>query len=166
MERDIEQALIKSVRKAGGLCLKFVSPGWSGVPDRLCLWPGGKVWSAIIKVESENSPKYGRIGRHRKVRKMATYEKSFKEEAVKLSDEIGIKKAAAQLGVPYYTLADWRHRQNIHGDQAHVGSGHKRETGDEKDRRIRELERENAELARANEILQEALGFFAKNRKK
>ena len=105
---------------------------------------------------------------------MATYEKSFKEEAVKLSDEIGIKKAAAQLGVPYYTLADWRHRQNIHGrhrqnihgDQAHVGSGHKRETGDEKDRRIRELERENAELARANEILQEALGFFAKNRKK
>jgi transposase len=124
------------------------------------------IWSAIIKVESENSPKYGRIGRHRKVRKMATYEKSFKEEAVKLSDEIGIKTAAAQMGVPYYTLADWRHRQNIHGDQAHVGSGHKRETGDEKDRRIRELERENAELARANEILQEALGFFAKNRKK
>ena len=23
--------------------MKFVSPGWSGVPDRLCLWPGGKV---------------------------------------------------------------------------------------------------------------------------
>jgi transposase len=130
---------------------------------RRCTQPN---WSAIIKVESENSPKYGRIGRHRKVRKMATYEKSFKEEAVKLSDEIGIKKAAAQLGVPYYTLADWRHRHNIHGDQANVGSGHKRETGDEKDRRIRELERENAELARANEILQEALGFFAKNRKK
>ena len=37
---------------------------------------------------------------------MTTYEKSFKEEAVKLSDEIGIKKAAAQLGIPYYTLAD------------------------------------------------------------
>ena len=79
---------------------------------------------------------------------MTTYEKSFKEEAVKLSDEIGIKKAAAQLGIPYYTLADWRHRQNIHGEQAHVGSGHKRESGDEKDRRIRELEKENAELAR------------------
>ena len=43
--------------------------------------------------------------------KMTTYEKSFKEQAVKLSDEIGIKKAAAQLGIPYYTLADWRHRQ-------------------------------------------------------
>ena len=30
----------------------------------------------------------------------------------------------------------------------------------------RELEKQNAELQRANEILQEALGFFAKNRKK
>ena len=97
---------------------------------------------------------------------MTTYDRSFKEEAVKLSDEIGIKRAAAELGIPYYTLADWRHRQNIHGDKAHVGSGHKREPSDEKDQRIRELERENAELQRANEILQEALGFFAKNRKK
>ncbi len=28
------------------------------------------------------------------------YEKSFKEEAVKLSDEIGVKAAANQLGIP------------------------------------------------------------------
>lgn len=35
-----------------------------------------------------------------------TYEKSFKEEAVKLSDEIGLKKASEQLGIPYYTLAE------------------------------------------------------------
>ena len=40
-----------------------------------------------------------------------TYEKSFKEEAVRLSDEIGVKKAAEQLGVPYYTLADWRQQR-------------------------------------------------------
>ena len=88
-----------------------------------------------------------------------TYEKSFKEEAVKLSDEIGLKKASEQLGIPYNTLADWRHKQNIHGKQAHVGSGHKRMSADEKEQRIRELEKQNAELQRANEILQEALGF-------
>ena len=34
-----------------------------------------------------------------------TYEKSFKEEVVRLSDEIGVKKAAEQLGVSYYKLA-------------------------------------------------------------
>ena len=95
---------------------------------------------------------------------MATYEKSFKEEAIKLSDEIGVKKAAAQLGIPYYTLADWRYKRHNYGELAHVGSGHKREPLDEKEQRIRQLEKENAELQRANEILQEALCFFAKNR--
>ena len=39
---------------------------------------------------------------------MKHYSKEFKEEALKLSDEIGVKKAAQQLGVAYYTLADWR----------------------------------------------------------
>jgi len=33
---------------------------------------------------------------------MRKYDKEFKEEAVKLSDEVGVKQAAAQLGVPYY----------------------------------------------------------------
>ena len=41
---------------------------------------------------------------------MATYSKEFKEEAIRLSDEIGNKKAAAQLEILYYTLADWRNR--------------------------------------------------------
>jgi len=41
---------------------------------------------------------------------MTTYSKEFKEEAIRLSDEVGNKKAAAQLGILYYTLADWRNR--------------------------------------------------------
>ena len=95
-----------------------------------------------------------------------TYEKSFKEEAVRLSDEIGVKKAAEQLGVPYYTLADWRVQRKRYSAQAYVGSGHKRVSADPKEQLIYELEKENRELQRANEILQEALGFFAKSRKK
>ena len=35
---------------------------------------------------------------------MSKYSKEFKEEALKLSDEIGVKKAALQLGLQYYTL--------------------------------------------------------------
>ena len=38
---------------------------------------------------------------------MKQYSKEFKAEALKPSDEIGVKKAAHQLGVAYYTLADW-----------------------------------------------------------
>lgn len=40
------------------------------------------------------------------------YSKEFKEEALKLSDEIGVKKAAKQLGIQYYTLSDWRRKRN------------------------------------------------------
>lgn len=36
------------------------------------------------------------------------YEKSFKEEAVKLSDEIVLKVATSQFGLAYYTLSTWR----------------------------------------------------------
>ena len=42
---------------------------------------------------------------------MARYSKEFKAEALKLSDELGVKKAAAQLGLPYYTLADRRNNR-------------------------------------------------------
>ena len=37
---------------------------------------------------------------------MKQYSREFKEEALKPSDEIGVKNAAKRLGVAYYTLAD------------------------------------------------------------
>lgn len=91
---------------------------------------------------------------------MPTYSKEFKQEALRLSDEIGVKKAATQLGLPYFTLADWRRKKGSHPKEETVLS--------ETELRIRnrELERENAELRQANEILKDALGFFAKDRKK
>lgn len=45
------------------------------------------------------------------------YDNSFKQEAIELSDEIGVRKATEQLGIPYYTLADWRYirkQQGVH----------------------------------------------------
>ena len=40
-EKTIEAKLVKNVRSMGGLALKFSSPGFDGVPDRLVLLPGG-----------------------------------------------------------------------------------------------------------------------------
>lgn len=37
----------------------------------------------------------------------------FKLQALELSDEIGVKAAAEQLGIKYYTLADWRSERNV-----------------------------------------------------
>ena len=39
---------------------------------------------------------------------MVKYNKEFKEQALLLSEEIGVKKAAEQLGISYHTIADWR----------------------------------------------------------
>ena len=83
------------------------------------------------------------------------YSKDFKEEAIKLSDEVGVKKAAAQLGLPYYTLSDWRNKRKEEMKRPRLP-----ET--EAEKRIRELEKENAELKTANEILKDALGFSQK----
>ena len=91
---------------------------------------------------------------------MTKYSKEFKEEALKLSDEIGVKKAAEQLGLQYYTLADWRKLRKLKIKNKVVF------TEDEASRRISELERENRELKQANDILKDALDFFAKDRKR
>ncbi len=96
---------------------------------------------------------------------MKTYNKQFKEEAVRLSDEVGAKEAAQQLGVSYYTLVEWRRKRVLHGSGAYIGSGHAYSNEGKSQREI-ELEREITELRRANEILKDALGFFAKDRKK
>ena len=75
-----------------------------------------------------------------------TYTKEFKEEALKLSDEIGVKKAASQLGIPYYTLEDWR--QNRKFKQANSSA-----MSDEEMRiRNRELEKEKEVLKTIKEF--------------
>ena len=48
-EKMIEDKLKKTVKEKGGLCLKFVSPGFDGVPDRIILMPGGIMAFAELK---------------------------------------------------------------------------------------------------------------------
>lgn len=49
-ESYIERALTGAVKSRGGMALKFVSPGMSGVPDRLVLIPGGVI--AFVEVKA------------------------------------------------------------------------------------------------------------------
>lgn len=42
LESTIESRLRKEAKIRGGMAVKFVSPGLSGVPDRLVLMPEGK----------------------------------------------------------------------------------------------------------------------------
>lgn len=49
LEKDIEKKLTSVVRRRGGLCLKWVCPGWAGVPDRIVLLPGGRIIFVELK---------------------------------------------------------------------------------------------------------------------
>lgn len=48
-ESMIEAALVREVKRCGGLCPKFVSPGLDGVPDRIVLLPEGHIAFAELK---------------------------------------------------------------------------------------------------------------------
>ncbi len=50
LEKEIERKLKVLIEgKLRGLCLKWVCPGWSGVPDRILLLPGGKIYFVELK---------------------------------------------------------------------------------------------------------------------
>ena len=42
-ESDVEARLVKRVAEEGGVAEKFTSPNRASVPDRLILWPSGRV---------------------------------------------------------------------------------------------------------------------------
>lgn len=51
-ERDIEQRLRVQIGKMGGLFYKFTSPGNDGVPDRIAVMPGGRIWFVELKTKT------------------------------------------------------------------------------------------------------------------
>lgn len=50
-ERDLEQELVRAVRKAGGEALKWTSVSACGVPDRIVILPGGRIRFVELKTD-------------------------------------------------------------------------------------------------------------------
>ena len=68
-EKQLEHLFLMALRRVGGLALKFVSPGFSGVPDRLVLIPDGKVAFVEVKAPGQH-PRPLQTARHRQLRKL------------------------------------------------------------------------------------------------
>ncbi len=52
LESRIERRLVEGVKKLGGMCIKFTSPGTPGVPDRIILTATGRIIFAELKTET------------------------------------------------------------------------------------------------------------------
>lgn len=52
-EKEVEEYLTKQAKARGWLALKFVSPGCTGVPDRIVILPGGRVGFLELKAPGE-----------------------------------------------------------------------------------------------------------------
>lgn len=68
-EKHLEAALVKYVSKQGGLCIKLWPISFTGLPDRLCLFPGGRAVFVELKAPRGKSSKI-QINVHAKLKKL------------------------------------------------------------------------------------------------
>lgn len=82
LERDVERALVNEVERLGGICIKLVSPGSAGVPDRICLLPGGRIGFAELK-----RPLGGIRSKLQIIWSMRIRDRGFRSEFIRTKDE-------------------------------------------------------------------------------
>ena len=68
-EKQIERKLTIAAKNMGGISVKFVSPGFDGMPDRIVLLPGGHMAFVEVKAPGE-VPRPLQEARHRMLRRL------------------------------------------------------------------------------------------------
>lgn len=89
-EKTIEQKLAAAVKKHGGICPKFTSPSFDGMPDRIVLMPNGKMAFVEVKAPGEK-PRPLQIARHRLLSRLGfqVYVLDSEEQIETIIQEIG-----------------------------------------------------------------------------
>lgn len=68
-EKLVERKLVEAVKLSGGMCIKLLSQHTLGLPDRLCLFPGGIIVFVELKTTGQK-PKKIQLFMHDKIRKL------------------------------------------------------------------------------------------------
>ncbi len=68
-EKVLERKLVEAVKVMGGIALKFISPGFDGMPDRLVLLPLGRIAFVEVKRHGEK-PRPLQEARHGMLRRL------------------------------------------------------------------------------------------------
>lgn len=66
-EKLVERKLATAVKASGGMCIKLLCDYIIGLPDRLCLFPGGKIAFVELKTTDEK-PRRIQVFMHNKLR--------------------------------------------------------------------------------------------------
>ena len=83
LEKTIEHKLAVTVKKHGGIAVKFVSPNYDGMPDRLVLLPDGVC--AFVEVKAPNKkPRPLQKVRHKTLKRLG-----FKVYVLDDAEQIG-----------------------------------------------------------------------------
>ncbi len=66
-EKVIERRLVEEVKAQGGMCIKMLCDQLTGLPDRLCLFPGRR--AAFVEVKTTGKkPRKSQLYMHTKLR--------------------------------------------------------------------------------------------------
>ena len=65
-EKTVEQKLVRAVKAAGGICPKWVAPGFDGMPDRIVLLPDGRMGFVEVKAPGKK-PRKLQLHRHKQI---------------------------------------------------------------------------------------------------
>lgn len=68
-EKDIEHTLVTAVKRCGGAAVKFISPGFDGMPDRIVLLHEGKLGFVEVKAPGKHTRPLQTV-RHRMLQKL------------------------------------------------------------------------------------------------
>ena len=68
-EKQIERKFVQEVKAQGGICPKWVSPGFDGVPDRLVFLPGCHFGLVEVKAPGKK-PRPIQKARHRLLKQL------------------------------------------------------------------------------------------------
>lgn len=100
------------------------------------------------------------------------YDKDYKVQAIKLANEIGINKAARELGIASSTLCQWVKASKNGSLDAGPGMQTPQsamtlsEEVIQLRKQVKDLTKENKRLKETNDFLEEASAFFAASRLK
>ncbi len=68
-EKSVERKLVELTKLSGGLCIKLLTYQFTGLPDRMCLFPGGVIIFVELKTTGEK-PRKIQLTVHRMLRNL------------------------------------------------------------------------------------------------